>query len=68
MAVSNLLLLFTAEPSESRVQVMDLARGVVLTKIADPKIVKTPRVATVDDFDRVFIWDESAGRAVEMGR
>jgi DNA-binding beta-propeller fold protein YncE len=69
MHVSNLGYLFTASPDDGLVQVKDMTRqGAVVTKIADANIVKKPTVATVDDFDRVYIWDDSQSRAVEFGR
>jgi len=68
MVFSNLGLLYIAEPGEERVQVYDYARQTVNTTIKDAKIVKKPTVASVDDFDRVYIWDAGQGLAVELGR
>ncbi len=50
-------------------QVIDLSRnGAIVTAIKDLKQLKEPRCASVDDFDRVFVWDADAGRAIELGR
>lgn len=68
MVFSNLGLLYTADPGEGRVQVYNYSSGAVVTTINDAKVVKTPAVACVDDFDRVYVWDSDRGRAVELGR
>jgi hypothetical protein len=68
LAFSNLALFFAVAPKDF-VQVLDLTRGAAFfAQIKDPKNCPKPLYVTVDDFDRVYVWDADSGRIVQFER
>ncbi len=67
LGVTNLSFLVAADGTQ--VLVLDLGReGAQVGKVQDEAIARKPVVATADDYDRLYLWDGKASRAVEVGR